>query len=68
MDGQRARIDPAGLRKMMQRPLITDEERRVYGDEALSVMERKAREVVQPVVTQAWTVSPVLGSGRRTAA
>ena len=53
---------------MMQRPLITDEERRAYGDEALSVMERKAREVVQPVVTQAWTVSPVLGSGRRTAA
>jgi len=53
---------------MMQRPLITDEEPRAYGDEALSVMERKARDVVQPVVTQAWTVSPVLGSGRRTAA
>jgi hypothetical protein len=35
-----------------QRPLITDEERRAYGDEALSVMERKAREVVQPVVQQ----------------
>jgi len=34
------------------RPLITDEERRAYGDEALSVMERKAREVVQPVVQQ----------------
>jgi len=30
--------------------LITDEERRAYGDEALSVMERKAIEVVQPVV------------------
>ena len=35
-----------------QRPLITDEERRAYGDEALSVMERKAREVVQPVMQQ----------------
>ena len=30
--------------------LITDDERRAYGDEALSVMERKALEVVQPVV------------------
>ena len=32
--------------------LITDEERQAYGDEALSVMERKAREVVLPVVEQ----------------
>ena len=32
--------------------LITDEERQAYGDEALSVMERKAREVVMPVVEQ----------------
>ena len=29
--------------------LITEEERKAYGDEALSVMERKAIEVVQPV-------------------
>jgi hypothetical protein len=34
----------------MQPRLITDEERQAYGDEALSVMERKAREVMQPVV------------------
>jgi hypothetical protein len=30
--------------------LITEDERRAYGDEALSVMGRKAREVMQPVV------------------
>jgi hypothetical protein len=35
---------------MMQRPLITPEERAAYGDEALSVMGRKAQEVFQPVV------------------
>jgi hypothetical protein len=34
------------------KPLISDEERKAYGDDALSVMERKAREVVQPVVDQ----------------
>src|SRR6185503_18151443 len=34
------------------RPLITEDERKAYGDDALSVMERKAREVVQPVVEQ----------------
>ncbi len=32
--------------------LITEEERKAYGDDALSVMERKAREVVAPVVEQ----------------
>jgi hypothetical protein len=37
---------------MMYPPLITEEERRAYGDEALSVMERKAREVVHPVVQE----------------
>ena len=31
---------------------ISEQERRDYGDEALSVMERKAREVVQPVMQQ----------------
>jgi hypothetical protein len=35
---------------MTPHPLITEDERRAYGDEALSVMERKAREVVGPVV------------------
>lgn len=35
-----------------RQPLITDEERKAYGDEALSVMERKAREVLQPVADQ----------------
>jgi hypothetical protein len=33
-----------------QPPLITEAERQAYGEEALSVMERKAREVVRPVV------------------
>jgi hypothetical protein len=37
---------------MMQRSLISESERQAYGDEALSVMERKAREVVQPFVEQ----------------
>jgi hypothetical protein len=37
---------------MMQRSLISESERQAYGDEALSVMERKAREVVQPFVDQ----------------
>jgi hypothetical protein len=32
------------------RSLITDEEKQAYGEDALSVMERKAREVVQPAV------------------
>ncbi len=32
------------------RPLITEDERKAYGDDALSVMERKAREVLGPVV------------------
>jgi hypothetical protein len=38
---------------MMQGPypsLISEAERQAYGDEALSVMERKAREVVRPVM------------------
>jgi hypothetical protein len=35
---------------MNTRPLITEAERQAYGDEALSVMERKAREVVGPAV------------------
>lgn len=36
--------------KPQPRHLITEEERKAYGDEALSVMERKAQEVVIPVV------------------
>jgi hypothetical protein len=37
---------------MMQRSLIWEAERQAYGDEALSVMARKAQEVVQPFVDQ----------------
>jgi hypothetical protein len=36
----------------MQRSLITPEEQTAYGQEALSVMERKAMEVMQPMVDQ----------------
>jgi hypothetical protein len=35
---------------MMQRSLLSEDEIRAYGSEALSVMERKAMEVVGPVV------------------
>jgi hypothetical protein len=37
---------------MMQRSLLSQDEIQAYGLEALSVMERKAREVVQPFVEQ----------------
>lgn len=35
-----------------RQPLISDEERKYYGDDLLSVVERKAREVVQPAVRE----------------
>lgn len=38
--------------QLPQPPLISDEERKYYGDELLSVVERKAREVVRPAVQQ----------------
>ena len=38
--------------KQPSRPLVTDEERRAYGDDLLSVVERKALEAVQPHISE----------------
>jgi hypothetical protein len=48
MSNPRSWAQPAQANK----PLISDQERQYYGDELLSVVERKAREVVRPAVQQ----------------
>jgi len=50
LSNPRSWAQPTAQQPQQSPRLITDEERRAYGDEALSVMERKAREVVGPVV------------------
>lgn len=45
---QHPQMQPTNERSFAQQPLVTDEERKAYGDDLLSVVERKALEAVNP--------------------